>query len=228
MIKAIIFDFDGVLFESSHLHFETIQAVLAEIGIPLSFTTYREKYFGVTELALLQEILPQTHTDPQTIRALIQRKIALYLDKTHHQESLPAVEGLGDFLKAISMHISKRAIFSNGSRIEVGRTLAKLDGGTILPYFQFVTTLDDVTHGKPNPEGYLLSAQKLGVAPEHCLVIEDSLQGIRAAKAANMRVIGLGTTHHPDVLRPHVDFAAANYREALDFVLKILTDTEYN
>ena len=228
MIKAIIFDFDGVLFESSQLHFETIQTVLTEIDIELSLSTYKEQYFGLTELALLQHILPKTHADPQTIRALIQRKIALYLDKTHHENSLPAVEGVGDFLKAVSPHISNLAIFSNGSQIEVGRTLAKLDGGSILPYFKFVTTIDDVTHGKPHPEGYLLSAQKLGIAPEHCLVIEDSLQGIRAAKAANMQVIGLATTHSPDILKPHVDFVAADYREALRFVSSLITDIEYN
>ncbi len=221
MIQAILFDFDGVLFDSSRLHFEATQTALAERGIELSPATYREKYFGVHDVAMLQLILPPEQADPQTIRSLIQRKIQLYMDQVQHQTSLPAMEGLGDFLKAISVQIPALAVFSNGNRIEVGHTLAKLDGGTILPYFKYVTTIDDVTHGKPHPEGYLLSAQKLGIAPEHCLVIEDSLQGIRAGKAAGMRVIGLATTHDEETLKPHADYTAANYQAVLKCIHSI-------
>jgi beta-phosphoglucomutase len=223
MIQAVIFDFDGVLFDSSRLHFEATRTVLAERGIELSPQTYRQEYFGVHDVAMLQMILPREQADPQTIRALIQRKIELYLKQVHHQTSLPAIEGVGNFLAALSAHTPHLAIFSNGNLIEVGQTLAKLDGGTIAPYFKHVTTIDEVTEGKPHPEGYLLSAKKLGIDPAHCLVIEDSMQGIRAAKAAKMRVIGLATTHDQNTLRPHVDYAAADYRDAL----KWLTDIEY-
>ncbi len=224
MTQAILFDFDGVLFDSSRLHFEATQQSLAEIQIDLPLSTYREKYFGMTDLAMLNLILPPALRHPQQIRELIQRKIKLYLDQLHHQPSLPAIAGVGDFLKAISQHTPNLAVFSNGNQIEVGHTLAKLDGGSILPYFKHVTTIDDVRQGKPHPEGYLLSAEKLGVQPAHCIVIEDSLQGIRAAKAANMRVIGLATTHDQATLKPHVDYAAADYPDALRY----LTDIGYN
>ncbi len=221
MIQAILFDFDGVLFDSSRLHFEATQTALAERGIALSAETYHEKYFGVHDVAMLNMILPPEQATPEIIRALIQRKIALYLDKVHHQHTLPAIPGVRDFLQAVSTATPHLAVFSNGNHIEVGHTLAKLEGGAILPYFKHVTTIDDVKEGKPNPEGYLLSAQKLGVAPEHCIVIEDSIQGIRAGKAANMRVIGLATTHTQEALRPHVDYAAADYVDALKFITGI-------
>ncbi len=224
MIKAFIFDFDGVLFDSSRLHFEATQAVLAEMGIDLPLACYREQYFGMHDVAMLQQILPPHLARPDTIRALIQRKTELYLNKIHHEISLPAVAGAGDFLKAISAHTEALAVFSNGNRVEVSQTLAKLDGGKILPYFQHITTIEDVSQGKPHPEGYLQSAKKLGISPEDCLVIEDSLQGIRAAKAAQMHVIGLATTHHLDRLKPHVDFAAADYQAAWHFVEKKIHD----
>ena len=88
--------------------------------------------------------------------------------------------------------------------------------------------MDDVQHGKPHPEGYLLSAQKLNVAPQQCLVIEDSLEGIKAAKAAGMKVIGLATTYPVETLKPLVDFAAQHYTEALQFVDTLLNQPSDN
>lgn len=69
-----------------------------------------------------------------------------------------------------------------------------------LPIPQVLVTADDVTYGKPNPEGYLQAAQRLGFAPEHCLVIEDAVAGVRAARAAGMQVIAVATTYPPEEL----------------------------
>lgn len=219
-IKGIIFDFDGVLFDSSFLHFEAMQILLAEHGVDLSYEIYKAKYFGLNDLVLLQKLLPPSYLlNPQLVRELLQRKIKLYLEKTRNNLSFPAVPGALNFLEKISNHISARAVFSNGSEREVNDALNKLEQGAIRPYFQFVTTIQDVTHGKPDPEGYLLSAKKLNIDPKFCLVIEDSLEGIRAAKSAGMQVIGLATTYSIEILKPHVDFAAKDYWAAWDFLI---------
>ena len=222
MIQAIIFDFDGVLFDSSRLHFEASQNILQEVGIALSHEVYLKKYFGMTDLAILQDLLPPHLATPPIMGDLIERKILLALDTMEKADHLPAIEGVATFLKTLETHNLKRAVFSNGNRVEVMKALSRLDGGEVLPYFQFVTTLEDVKRGKPDPEGYLLSAKKLNITPEHCLVVEDSLQGIRAAKAAGMKVIGLATSYSVETLKPHVDFAAQNYTQALEFVRTLL------
>ena len=222
MIQGIIFDFDGVLFDSSYLHFEVMKNLLAEHEVDLSYEAYKTKYFGVNDLVLFQKLLPPKYSDPQIIRELLRRKINLYLEKTRHDLSFPGIPGVKNFLENIASSISARAIFSNGSDLEVNQALNKLERGALKPYFQFVTTIDDVTYGKPNPEGYLLSAKKLKLDPASCLVIEDSLEGIRAAKSAGMTVIGLATTYSPEILKPHVDFAAKDYEAAWDFVSKEL------
>jgi beta-phosphoglucomutase-like phosphatase (HAD superfamily) len=79
--------------------------------------------------------------------------------------------------------------------------LKKLEGGSLTHYFQKITTRDELSHGKPFPEGYLKTAAALGAKPHHCLVIEDSQTGIRAAKAAEMFVIGITTSHEPPILK---------------------------
>jgi beta-phosphoglucomutase-like phosphatase (HAD superfamily) len=71
----------------------------------------------------------------------------------------------------------------------------------IRDFFQAIVTGEDVTHGKPNPEVFLLAARKLGVAPGRCVVLEDAHVGIQAARAAGMKVIGVATTHPADSLR---------------------------
>jgi len=222
MIQGIIFDFDGVLFDSSVLHFEVMRNLLAEHEVDLTYENYKTKYFGVNDLVLFQKLLPPSVSDPQVIRELLRRKIKLYLEKTRHDLSFPGIPGVKNFLEKIANHISARAIFSNGSDLEVNQALNKLEQGTLRSYFQFVTTIDDVKYGKPNPEGYLLSAKKLKLEPESCLVIEDSLEGIRAAKSAGMTVIGLATTYSTEILKPHVDFAAKDYEAAWDFVSREL------
>ncbi len=217
-IQALIFDFDGVLFDSSRLHFEAMQIVLSELEIDLSYETYRQKYFGVNDLVIFQNLLPKIYSDPVFIRSLLQKKIKIFLEKVHHDLTIPAIPGVLDFLKNIENMIFSRAIFSNGNGLEVNSILEKLECGELKSYFQFVTTIDDVTYGKPNPEGYLLSAKKLKINPEHCLVIEDSLEGLRAGKSAGMTVIGLATTYEKKILKPHADFVAESYKDAWEFV----------
>lgn len=214
MIQAIIFDFDGVLFDSVSLHYEATQAVLKEVGIDLSKEIFHEKYLGLPDLVVFEDLLPPIHSSPEHIRQLIRRKVDIYLSRTHHSPSLPAIPGAGDFLKKVSLQTQNLAVFSNGNRLEVTGALAKLDQGTLLPYFKYVTTIEDVRKGKPDPEGYLLSAKKLGVSPQDCLVIEDSFDGIRAAKAAGMKVIGLATSHPAEALKSHAHFVARDYEEA--------------
>lgn len=215
MIKGIIFDFDGVLFDSAQLHYEASRAILAELGLLLPWDIYQEKYFGLSDPTLFLEVLQDNGlpSGPQDVERLLIKKVAYYTQKTHANETLPALRGVGDFLAKASACIEHFAIFSNGSREEVSAVLSKLDGGTLRPYFKHVTTIDDVRQGKPAPEGYLKSAEKLGLAPDECLVIEDSLTGIKAAKAAGMRVVGLASTHPKSTLAPFVDYAANNYAE---------------
>jgi beta-phosphoglucomutase-like phosphatase (HAD superfamily) len=76
-----------------------------------------------------------------------------------------------------------------------------LDGLNIRHFFKQVVTAEEIAHGKPNPEIYLLAAQKLAVTPQNCIAFEDSLSGIKSAQAAGLKVIGITTTHSAEELR---------------------------
>jgi len=221
LIKAVIFDFDGVLFDSERFHFETLQQVLqAELGVTLSLSDFLGKYFGKDDPSIFRELLESQgkSADSKAVKALIQVKVWAYHQILHDRQGLPAIVGVAEFLAYLKAQGLPVAVFSNGNREEVLFALERLDGGIIKPYFQFVTTIDDINQGKPNPEGYLRSAELLGVDPAHCLVIEDSIGGIRAGKAADMKVVGLTTTHESSVLNAHADFVAESYQEVESWV----------
>lgn len=221
LIQAVIFDFDGVLFDSERFHYETLCQILkAELGVDLSWEVFIEKYFGKDDPKIFASLLTERGQDAsaERIKVLIQAKVKRYKTTLHECNALPAISGVAKFMAYLQEQSIPMALFSNGNREEVEFALLRLDGGVIKPYLQFITTIDDVQHGKPAPDGYVLSAKQLGVEPQHCLVIEDSLSGIQAGKTAGMTVVGLTTTHAPSILNAHADFVAESYQEIESWV----------
>ncbi|WP_131782718.1 HAD family hydrolase [Legionella gresilensis] len=196
MIAAIIFDFDGVILDSEPLHYKACCQVLAPLGLALSYDDYQENYLGLSDKDMFPQFMHDRHysISAEEIAALINKKVSAYEKIISHCSNLPIIEGFPEFLIKMATQVKKLAICSGSTKNEINSALAKIAQGKLQTYFDTIITSEDVSHGKPSPEGYLLTAQRLNIIPENCLVIEDTPFGIQAAKAAGMQVIGLLTS----------------------------------
>ncbi len=200
MLKAIIFDFDGVLADTEPLHFKMFQRVLHEEGLPLREQDYYQKYVGLDDKGCFQAVL-SAHgrpASPETVRRLVERKAALMLEQI---TITPVVyPGIENFVKrAAGRH--RLAIVSGALRHEIELILERVG---LRSSFEHITAAEDIRNGKPDPEGYLHALQALNrratVQASDCLVIEDTLAGIQAAHAAGMRCLAVSTTYPADQL----------------------------
>ena len=200
MLKAIIFDFDGVLADTEPLHFKMFQRVLHEAGLPLSEQDYYQKYVGLDDKGCFQTIL-SAHgrpASPEAVRRLVERKAALMLEQI---KTTPVIyPGIADFIKRAAGRY-RLAIVSGALRHEIELILKSVG---LRSSFEHITAAEDIRNGKPNPEGYLHALQALNrratVQASDCLVIEDTIAGIQAAHAAVMRCLAVSTTYPADQL----------------------------
>jgi beta-phosphoglucomutase len=185
---AVIFDMDGVLVDTYHAHYQSWLMMAKREG--LSFT---EAEFGVTFGRTSREIIAHFwgdgRYDDAEIAALDAEKEAAFRDIIAHD--FPAMPGVKELLAALHKNSFKLAIGSSGPPENVAMVIDKLDARQL---FGAVVTGMDVTRGKPDPQVFLLAAERLGVPPARCVVVEDARPGIAAAHAAGMKAIGLVST----------------------------------
>lgn len=199
MYKALILDFDGVILNSEPIHYQAYCEVLAPLSISLSESEYFQKYAGLSDKELFPKILNAISSIEMD--DLIQQKIAIYQRLIRDMPVLPIINGLQAYLDNAIRVFDKIAVCSGATKPEVMVVLDKLALQKIIPPLNVIVTAEEVQCGKPSPEGYLLTAQKLGLSPKQCLAIEDSPHGIMAAKKAGMPVIALATTFDKPLLQ---------------------------
>ncbi len=179
MIKAIFWDNDGVLVDTEGLFFEANKNILADLGIAL-----RREQFEEISLLRGQSVL-RLAADPETpefirLRSLRDVRYAeLLADKSL------VIDGVREVLDRLHGRYLMGIVTSSGQ--EHFDIIHRHSG--LLPYFQFVLTLQDCEHAKPHPEPYLKAMNKSGFSAEECLVIEDSPRGLASARAAGIRCI---------------------------------------
>ena len=199
MIRAIIFDFNGVIADDETPHLACFQQALAEARLPLTKEDYYGAYLGMDErtcAALLLEARDGTCDDKDVAR-ITERKAELFRAHTARHKPL-LFPGVVEFVKAAKAHYSL-AIASGGRREQIEEAMA---GSAIERDFDVIVAAEDCPIGKPDPAIYLMTLERLNgptpaplIRPAECLVLEDSLAGIRSAKAAGMRVVALATTY---------------------------------
>jgi len=200
VLKAIIFDFDGVLADTEPLHFRMFQRVLQDEGLPLSEHDYYEKYIGFDDRGCFHAVLSEHGRDaaPETIHRLVERKAAVMLG--HLTTTRMVYPGAVEFVKNVAGRY-RLAIVSGALRHEI-ELILKTTG--MRDDFEHITAAEDVQDGKPAPEGYLHALQSLNrqapLLASECLVIEDTFFGIQAAHAAGMRCLAVSTTFPPNRL----------------------------
>ena len=195
-LQALIFDFDGIVANTEPLHYAGLHLTLKEIGIELTETEYYADYLGYDDRGCILAALAANRrpADAATIGRLMKRKAEAYLESVkHHQVIFPGViEFVRDAARTYPL-----AIASGALRHEIEYIL---ETASLRPAFLHITSAEDVTRGKPDPQPFLLALKALqqhhaSLTSASCLVIEDSLPGIRGALAAGMKVLAVTNTH---------------------------------
>ena len=195
MSEACIFDMDGVLIDSGVWHRAAWQALLAEMGLDPARPDFWRLTIGRPGEEAVPLLLGKTLPDREA-RRLARRKRDLYVELA--RGGLRAVEGAPAFIEHLARRGIPRAVGTSASRMDVERML---EGVGLRRHFEVVVTSEDVRLGKPDPEVYVLAAGRLGAAPRDCVVFEDSVVGIQAARRAGMRAIGVTTAYGEEELR---------------------------
>jgi len=148
---------------------------------------WRNSYTGIGSVKIMEDVFRRNGISEDT-RPIVAERAKIY--KKHvEKKGLPEIAGFKNFQRFLSKNKVKFMVASGGHKPSIAASLKSIG----LPHIKFVG-LEDVKHGKPNPEIFLLAAKKLGVKPEECVVFEDSLSGIEAAARAGMPCIALPTT----------------------------------
>jgi HAD superfamily hydrolase (TIGR01509 family) len=190
--KAILWDMDGVLADTSQLHFETWERILTEQGISFDQQKFHLIY-GLKNRDLLPFLVGKA-LEPQLIEWIAdQKELAFRQALPGHLSLLP---GVLEWLQRFNSLGCKQAVASSAPPENVEALVDELG---IRNYFDALVTPGNLP-GKPDPAVFLLAASQLVVHPEYCVVIEDSIPGIEAARRANMRCIAVTTTNPPEAL----------------------------
>lgn len=218
-VNALIFDLDGVIVDTAHYHFLAWGRLAEELGITFTETD-NEQLKGVSRMRSLEILLSLDNREvPESEQlALASRKNGWYrenITKMTPSDYLDGVKSLLDTLKQAGMPMALASSSKNAPTI-----LERIEGEH---YFRAVTSGNDITHSKPHPEIFLKSAAAMGFEPKNCLVFEDAQAGVEAAKAAGMKVVGVGsaeTLSEADFTVPGLHAVNQDWlREHFDIVL---------
>jgi len=197
MYKGVIFDLDGVIVDSAGYHYQAWKKLANSLDFDFS-EEQNEELKGVGRVESLQQILSWGGIDKSTEE---QAKLCIlknqwYLELISNMDTSEILPGVEDFLKALK---------ENGVRIALGSASKNsktiLDAVGLTEYFEAIIDGNKTTKSKPDPQTFDMGAEALELDPSDCIVIEDSLKGIEAAKRGGFDTIGIG---NPDILKANV------------------------
>ena len=194
--RALVFDFDGVIADDEPLHLAAFQRTLAAEGITLSAEAYYARYLGFDDHDAIVEAFRETGRPlpPDRVDALMAAKAAHFLGLV--RDGVPIFPGVPEFVRAAAARVPL-AIASGALRREIELILAHAG---LTAAFTAIVSAEDVEEGKPSPEAFRSALGRLrdrvtDLAPEHCLVIEDSRPGVEAARRAGMRCLAVTNSY---------------------------------
>ncbi|KPK84442.1 MAG: hypothetical protein AMJ81_05560 [Phycisphaerae bacterium SM23_33] len=202
---AVIFDMDGVLVDSYHAHFESWLALARECDFEFTEQDFATT-FGRTSRDIIAHFWGEGLPDKR-IAEMDLRKEALYRDLI--RRDFPAMDGARELIRALYEAGFRLAVGSSGPPENIQATMEGLDMGEC---FSATVTGQDVTRGKPDPQVFLIAAERLGLPPHRCAVVEDAPAGVEAANRAGMASVALTGTASREKLA-HADLAVDSLLE---------------
>jgi len=191
-MKAVIFDMDGVIIDSEPIHFEVDMQTMEKLGVHISKDELN-KYVGTTNEYMLTELINKYKIE-KSIDEITEYKINLTINKIK-EAPIDAIDGIRELLVELKNSNIKTAIGSSSTRDLIDAVIEKFK---LKAYFDYIVSGDEVKEGKPKPDIYLEASKRLNVNPSECIVIEDSKNGVLAAKSAGMKCVGFKNENSGD------------------------------
>ena len=186
--KAFLFDLNGTMIDDMHYHIKAWHGILNGLGANISLERMKEECYGKNN-ELLERMFPGRFSEDEKREMSYEKERHYQLAFKPHLKLLP---GLDAFLEEAHQQEIKMAIGSAAIMFNIDFVLDNLH---IRNYFNALVSADDVAVSKPDPETFLKCAEQVAVAPEHCIVFEDSPKGVESAKRAGMKAVVLTTLH---------------------------------
>ncbi|HIK03193.1 MAG TPA: HAD family phosphatase [Trichormus sp. M33_DOE_039] len=205
-LKAILFDFNGVIINDERIHLQLIDEILVQENLQPQKLKERQASLGRSDRACFQELLANRGrvVSEEYLTQLLHRKAEAYALELEKLEKLPIYPGVEDLIYQVRSQHLKLAIVSGALHQEIQLVLER---AKLAEYFTVIIAGDDITTSKPQPDGYLLALTRLNqeypdlnLQPQECLAIEDTPAGIQAAKHAQIQVLGVANTYPFQIL----------------------------
>jgi beta-phosphoglucomutase len=232
-LKAVLFDFNGVIINDEPLHEKLLAQILVEENLRAKPEEFREICLGRSDRACLQDLLTLRGrvVSDDYLTGLIKRKSRLYQQQLDTLEEIPIYPGLTDLIFKIRVANLPMAVVSGAVRAEIEWVLNHAD---LAQYFSVLVAGDDIMTSKPDPTGYLLAVDRLNqhhpdlaLQPQDCLAIEDTFAGIEAAKRAGMKVVGVANSYPYHMMQRQSNWAVDYLSELeLDRVQQVFAGGE--
>jgi beta-phosphoglucomutase len=203
MLKAVIFDFDGVITDSEVLHLRSFNRVLGRFNVEISSRDYYQTYLGLSDVDCYRALIKNgvLRMSERQIQGLVEQKNRIFEELARTEGR--TIGGVHSFLKMLFQNKVPMAICSGALSAEIEMLLEE---ASLRHFFLVIVSAEQVKKGKPDPEGFLLTLQRLNkgrpepIAANQCIVIEDSHWGLAAAKAAGMHTIAVTNTYEAEHL----------------------------
>ena len=186
--KAVLWDMDGVIVDTAPYHLKAWQEVFRKGGVNFTEEQFRQS-FGQRNDTIIRSVLGEEVSQYEIDSISVEKEENFRLKIRQNLKPLP---GVMELMKSLTEHGFKMALAS-AAPMENVQLLIR--GVGIEKRFQSIISGEDVTEGKPSPQVFLLAAEKLGVEPQRCVVIEDAVAGVAAARRAGMHCVAVTNTH---------------------------------
>jgi beta-phosphoglucomutase len=200
-LKAVLFDFNGVIINDEPIHLQLIDEILIEENLQPQKVSERQASLGRSDRACFQQLLANRGRvgNENYLTQLLYRKAQAYVVELKRIEKLPLYPGVEDLIFQVRSRNLKLGLVSGALRQEIELVLHR---AKLAQHFKIIVAGDDITTSKPEPDGYLLAVKRLNkeypelnLQPHECLAIEDTPAGIEAAKRSQMQVVGVANTY---------------------------------
>ena len=219
MFRGAIFDMDGTLTLSEQLHHKAFATVFKGYGVDFTLEDEVRRFAGAGSRVIFSSIFSERglKVSDEELEKCIAKKKELYT-KIVQETEIEVVPGVKDFVKKLHERGVKKIIATGNSNFDAVRFILQKVG--LIEYFPNIVSVSEVAHGKPFPDVFIEAARRLGLSNDECVVFEDAVNGVTAAKAAGIRCIALETTtKREDLLAAGASLVVKDYSEISDKIL---------